>query len=69
MYFEILGEITDLEVIAAGRQLRRLRYLRRRYGGHYWRKLKGVAKIRLGEGPLRLAEFHWYEAHGAGRKG
>jgi hypothetical protein len=30
--------------------------------------LKGVARIRLGSGRLRLAELHWYEAHGIGKK-
>ena len=33
-----------------------------------WRKLKGVAKVRLLNGTIRLAELHWYEAHGIGKK-
>lgn len=33
-----------------------------------WRKLKGVAYVRLRSGRIRLAELHWYEAHGIGRK-
>ena len=31
-------------------------------------KMKGVARIRLRDGRLRLAELHWYEAHGIGKK-
>jgi hypothetical protein len=33
-----------------------------------WRKLKGVATVRLQDGTTRKAELHWYEAHGIGRK-
>ncbi len=69
MHFEILGEITDIEVIATGRGIRRLKFLRKRYGGRHWRKLKGIAMIRLAMGSTRLAEVHWYESHGIGRKG
>jgi len=32
------------------------------------RKMKGVARIRLPDGSIRLAELHWYEAHGIGKK-
>lgn len=28
----------------------------------------GVSSIRLISGRIRLAELHWYEAHGIGRK-
>jgi len=69
MYFEILGEIAEAEVIARGSGLRRLKVLRKRYGGRNWRKLKGVAEVRLGSGTIRRAEIHWYEAHSVGRKG
>jgi hypothetical protein len=30
--------------------------------------MKGVARIRLTDGRIRLAELHWYEAHGIGKK-
>jgi hypothetical protein len=30
--------------------------------------MKGVAQIRLRDGWIRLAELHWYEAHGIGKK-
>jgi hypothetical protein len=42
--------------------------LRRLYGKGRRRKMKGVARIRLRDGRIRLAELHWYEAHGIGRK-
>jgi len=67
MYFEIVGPITDVETIAAGRSLRQLSRLRRRYGQGRWRKLKGIATVRITSGELRRAEIHWYEAHGIGR--
>ncbi len=31
-------------------------------------KRKGVAEVRLADGRVRLAEIHWYEASGIGRK-
>ena len=66
---EIVGDITDIETIATGRGIRRLKHLRKRYGGRRWRKLKGVATVRLAKGSTRRAEVHWYEAHGVCRKG
>jgi hypothetical protein len=68
MNFEIIGDITDIETIAIGSSIRDVKRLRRQYGKGRWRKLKGVAKIRLRSGRIRLAELHWYEAHGIGRK-
>ena len=67
MYFEIVGPITDIERIAVGTSIRQLSRLRRRYGRGRWRKLKGIATIRVASGKLRRAEIHWYEAHGIGR--
>ena len=66
--FEILGEINEIELIAAGRGIQDVRRLRKQYGPGRWRKLKGVALIRLRNGRVRRAELHWYEAHGIGRK-
>ena len=68
MDFVILGEITDIETIARARGVREAARLRRVYGGMRWRKRKGIARIRLSSGRLRLAELHWYEAHGVGRR-
>ena len=66
--FEVLGEVTDIETIAVGRSIRDLPRLRKAYGSGRWRKMKGVATIRLSSGRIRRAEVHWYEAHGIGRK-
>jgi hypothetical protein len=67
MYFEIVGAITNVDTIATGRSIRQLARLQRRYGRGRWRKLKGIATVRLANGQLRRAEIHWYEAHGIGR--
>jgi hypothetical protein len=68
MDFEIVGEITSTETIASGSGVRERARLRRQYGQGRWRKRKGVARVRLIDGTLRLAEIHWYEAHGIGRR-
>jgi hypothetical protein len=68
MPYEIVGEITQIETIAVGHWIRDLPRLRRLYGTGRWRKLKGVALVRLRTGRIRKAELHWYEAHGIGRK-
>ena len=47
MYFELVSEITDVVTIAAGRSIRDLARLRRRHGAGRWRKLKGVAAVRV----------------------
>ena len=68
MYFELAGEISDPELIAEGRSIRRLAELEEAYGRGHWRKLKGVGLVRLADGTMAAAEIHWYEAHGIGRK-
>jgi len=66
--FEIISEITDIEPIALGPSVRDRARLRNQYGPGRWRKLKGVAMIRLRSGRIRKAELHWYEAHGIGKQ-
>jgi hypothetical protein len=66
--FELIGEIGDVEVIARGRAVRERPDLSRRYGRGRWRKLKGVALVRLADGTTANVELHWYEAHGIGRR-
>jgi hypothetical protein len=66
--FEILGRITRVEMIAAGREIRELPRLVRLYGPARWRKQKGFARVRLSDGTIQFAELHWYEAHGIGKK-
>ena len=68
MHFEIIGDITDVEPIAVGSAIREVVRLRRQYGRGRWRKLKGMALIRLANGRIRRAELHWYEAHGIGKR-
>ncbi len=68
MNFELVDEITDVEIIAIGSKIRDLPRLRKIYGKGRWRKLKGIARIKLKNGRIRMAELHWYEAHGIGRK-
>jgi hypothetical protein len=66
--FEIISEITEIEPIAIGGAIRDRARLRKQYGPGRWRKLKGVAMIRLRNDRIRKAELHWYEAHGIGKK-
>ena len=68
MHFEIIGDITDIEPIAVGSAIREVARLRKQYGRGRWRKLKGMALIRLANGRIRRAEVHWYEAHGIGKR-
>lgn len=67
MDFEIIGRITGIEVIAVGSRIRDLTRLRKRYGRGRWRKLKGIATVRLIDGTIHTTEVHWYEAHGVGQ--
>jgi hypothetical protein len=68
MSFLLVGPIQKPETIATGRGIRELRRIRKAYGAGRWRKRKGIATIRLEDGSLVLAEVHWYEAHGIGRR-
>ena len=68
MYFELIGSIQDVETIAVGGRIRDIMRLRREFGPGRWRKLKGIAQVRLENGRISSAEVHWYEAHGKGRK-
>lgn len=68
MDFELVSEVTNIETIAIGTGVRDRARLRKQYGRGRWRKLKGVARVRLLNGKIRLAEVHWYEAHGIGKR-
>ena len=68
MYFEFLGPISEIETFAIGSGIREVERLRKVYGKGRWRKRKGIAKVRLIDGSVHLAEVHWYEATGIGRK-
>jgi hypothetical protein len=58
MHFEIHGEIGCIETIASGHSIRDLRRLNRVYGKANWNKRKGIAKIELPDGDVKLAELH-----------
>ena len=68
MYFENFDKIENAETIAVGGRIHDITRLRKQYGPGRWRKLKGMAKVRLQGGKICRAEVHWYEAHGIGRK-
>jgi hypothetical protein len=60
MDFSVIGQITDIEIIAVSHSIRELPSLQRRFGRGRWRKLKGLATVRLFDGAIRRAEVHWY---------
>ena len=68
MHFEVVGPIEQIETFATASGIRELARLRKIYGRGRWRKRKGIATVRLSDGTIRLAELHWYEAAGIGRK-
>ena len=68
IYFELIGGLTDIEVIAVNLSIRELRRLKDEFGGRRWRKLKGIGLVQFPNGEVRQAELHWYEAHGVGRR-
>jgi len=68
MYLDIIGEIEEIETIAVGGRIHDIMRIRKQYGPGRWRKLKGVARVRLQSGRICKAEIHWYEAQGIGRR-
>jgi hypothetical protein len=68
MRFEVVGPITARRTIAVGRRIRELRRIVETHGKGRWRKMAGAAWVRRPDGSTRLAELHWYEATGIGRR-
>jgi hypothetical protein len=68
VHFKLLGPLTQIETFAVGSGIREIARLRKFYGKGHWRKRKGIVKIQLPDGSVHLAEIHWYEATGIGRK-
>jgi hypothetical protein len=68
MDFEIISGISDIHPIAIGFAIREIERLKKIYGKGRWRKLKGMAIIRLSDGYICKAELHWYECHSIGKK-
>jgi hypothetical protein len=55
MNFDIIDEITGIETIAKGSGILELNRLRKFYGLGNWKKMKGIAHIRLSSGKIKLA--------------
>ena len=68
MKFDVISPVEQVETIASGTSVKARSVLRKLYGAGRWRKLKGVATVRLKSGKVRRVELHWYEAHGIGRR-
>ncbi len=68
MEFEVISPIRSIEVIAVGTGVRVRMNPRKAYGRGRWRKLKGIATVRLSNGVVHEVELHWYEAHGIGKR-
>ncbi|MFC1745944.1 hypothetical protein ACFL35_18275, partial [Candidatus Riflebacteria bacterium] len=66
--FKIISEIKNTELITEGRGIRELDRLKKNYGGRNWKKMKGEATVELNDGNVYLAEIHWNECHGVGKK-
>ena len=58
MYFDIIGEIENIEEIAVGGRIRDIMRIQKQYGPGRWRKLKGSAMVRLQSGKIRKADLH-----------
>ena len=65
---KILGEIRNEEVIAKGSSVKIRKRLEKLYGRGNWKKMKGVAEVRLSDGSVKRAEINQFEAHGIGKK-
>ena len=67
MDFEIVSEIAEIETIA-GQGSSRPQSSSKVLWWYSLAQAKGVAQVRLANGTIRLAEVHWYEAHGVGKR-
>ncbi len=73
---EIAVELGELSVSAVrrfpvahySRYIHDIMRLRKQHGIGRWRKLKGIATVKLDNGNTSIAEVHWYEAHGIGKR-
>lgn len=68
MNYERISNPTDIQVIAKGTGVDIRHFLNRQFGRGNWRKLKGHALVKYENGEIWLAEIHWYEAHGSGKR-
>jgi len=51
---EILSEIRNKKVIAKGTSMKIRERLEKLYGHGNWKKMKGIAKVRLSDGSVKL---------------
>ncbi len=49
--------MADVEVIATGKTIKDLDRLRRLYGQGRWRKMKGIARVRLHNGDIKRKRY------------
>jgi hypothetical protein len=68
MKFEIISALEQVEIIAKGTGVDIRHRLNAEYGRHNWRKMKEIAVVEYSTGEIWLAEVHWYEVAGVGRK-
>ena len=61
-------KISGIETFATGSGIREVARLLRIYGRGRGRKRKGIARVRLSDGSIHVAQLHWYDAAGIGRK-
>lgn len=66
--FELISEISAIEIIAMNLSIRERDKLKAQFGDYCWKKLKGISHVRFPSGKIHKAEIHWYEAHGVGRR-
>jgi len=55
---EIIGPISERQVIAEGSSVKIRKRLEKLYGRGNWKKLKGIADVRLSDGDIVRAEIH-----------
>src|SRR5260221_14177786 len=53
--FELLSEVTRIEVMAVNLSIRERKRLKAQFGGRRWRKLKGEGRVRFPNGEIRQA--------------
>ena len=68
MYFDHRENREKVEIIAVGGNIHDIMRLRKQHGIGRWRKLKGIAVVKLDNGNTCTAVIHWYEAHGIGKR-
>lgn len=68
MYFRIVGNVQHAQTFASGSSICGISRLRKAHGAGRWSKRKGIATVIFEDGTSCLAEVHWHELAGMGRK-